>query len=290
MTTAKIKNLVLIALASDEELLETLVLKGGNAISLLERGKKDTVSRASYDLDYSMEGDFDGDIEEYTARIERVLKSTFDENGLTVIDFAFTVRPSTISDTIKDFWGGYNIQFKLVNQADLEKYGSDLSELRKRAIKILPNQSPKVEVEISKYEYVGKKMEVEVEGFIIYIYSPEMIVFEKLRAICQQLPEYATVIPSHSPRPRARDFYDIYLINTLHKIDFDSEESKKTLEAIFNAKKVPLDFLHKIRENSAIHRSDWRNVIDTVSQKEDLKDFDFYLDYVNTLVNQITSP
>jgi hypothetical protein len=30
----------------------------------------------------------------------------------------------------------------------------------------------------------------------IYVYSPEMIVFEKIRAICQQMEEYGLVVPN----------------------------------------------------------------------------------------------
>jgi hypothetical protein len=56
---SKIKRLVIIALASDDELMESLVLKGGNAIDLAYPPAKKGLSRASYDLDYSIEkGDF----------------------------------------------------------------------------------------------------------------------------------------------------------------------------------------------------------------------------------------
>ena len=54
-TIEEIKNLVIIALASDDELMETLVLKGGNAIEILEKRHLITLSRASYDLDFSIE-------------------------------------------------------------------------------------------------------------------------------------------------------------------------------------------------------------------------------------------
>jgi predicted nucleotidyltransferase component of viral defense system len=290
MTVQQIKNLVLIGLATDEELLETLVLKGGNAISLLERGKKQSLSRTSYDLDFSIENDFDGNLDEIKKRIETTIENTFKENELAIFDYSFNLRPSTPQDAVKDFWGGYNIQFKIASKEAYEKHKGNIDALRRNAVRILPNGSPKVEIEISKYEYVGKKMEVEVDGYIIYIYSPEMIVFEKLRAICQQHPQYAQIIPSHSPRPRARDFYDIYLISTLHSVDFDTDEAKRTIQSIFAAKKVPLEFIWLIRENSDIHRADWQSVVDTVSAKEDIKDFDFYLDYTLSKVEHITFP
>ena len=48
---------------------------------------------------------------------------------------------------------------------------------------------------------------MELDDYTIYVYSPTMIAIEKLRAICQQMPEYAL---QRRPSARARDFYDIY--------------------------------------------------------------------------------
>jgi len=53
--TDRIKRLIIAALVSDDELVGTLVLKGGNALSLAHKLE----SRASFDLDFSMEGEFD---------------------------------------------------------------------------------------------------------------------------------------------------------------------------------------------------------------------------------------
>lgn len=276
----EIKKLVIIALASDDDLMESLVLKGGNAIDLLPAPTKSKLTRASYDLDFSIEDDFDGELTEISERIKKTICKTFEENELVVFDYKFTQRPSKIRDEVKDFWGGYNIEFKITTRQFYEQAAGDLDKLRKGAIAVLPNSSPKVEIEISKYEYVGDKIEAEVEGYIIYIYSAEMIAFEKLRAICQQLPGYADIISSHSPRPRARDFYDIHLILTEHNIDPKTPENKELIQNIFLAKRVPLDFINHIQDHLAIHRQDWQNVLDTLSAKEDVKDFDFYVEFV----------
>lgn len=48
----QIKKLALIALFSDDDLMNTLVLKGGNALDLIYR----VDNRASLDLDFSIEG------------------------------------------------------------------------------------------------------------------------------------------------------------------------------------------------------------------------------------------
>jgi hypothetical protein len=60
-------------------------------------------------------------------------------------------------------------------------------------------------------------------------------VIEKLRAICQQMPEY-THRTRHSGR--ARDFYDIYCVVTELGIDLGSEENLELARRIFAAKQV----------------------------------------------------
>ena len=58
-------------------------------------------------------------------------------------------------------------------------------------------------IDLSKYEYVAGKLELNLDDYAIYVYSPSMIAIEKLRAICQQMPEY----PLRGYRTaRARDF------------------------------------------------------------------------------------
>ena len=59
--TNDIKKLVILAIASDDELMEQLVLKGGHAIELVQR-RGNRMSRISNDFDFSMEGSFDDDL------------------------------------------------------------------------------------------------------------------------------------------------------------------------------------------------------------------------------------
>jgi len=285
-----IKRLVIIAMASDDELMEILVLKGGNAIDLLYQGRKEGLSRSSYDLDFSMEGDFDKDIDEISGRIERTLSKTFSEYGVIVFDYKFALKPSVMRDEFKDFWGGYNVSFKITTPEYVKEAVENMDKLRRAAISIMPNGSPKFEIEISKYEYVGGKMETKVDGYQIYIYSPEMIVFEKVRAVCQQLPRYKEVISSHSPRPRARDFYDIYLLMDQYKIDPSAGDNKVLLSNIFSAKKVPVEFIQYIGDHLDIHRQDWQNVLDTLSAKEEVQPFDFYANFLLRQYQPLTFP
>jgi predicted nucleotidyltransferase component of viral defense system len=102
ITIQEIKRLVIIALASDDQLMETLVLKGGNAIELLQQGSG-KLSRASYDLDFSMADDFDDELEEIKGRIEKTITQTFAENGLVVIDFKFASKSSRIGEAQRTF-------------------------------------------------------------------------------------------------------------------------------------------------------------------------------------------
>lgn len=290
ISVEQIKRLAIIALASDDFLMETLVLKGGNAIDLLQSRSEKKLSRASFDLDFSMETDFE-DLSEISTRIEKTIITTFAENDLEVFDYKFSPKPKIISQGLKDFWGGYFIEFKAITRTEFERLEGNLEKIRRGAISIRPNQSSKIEIEISKYEYVRDKIEMKLDGYSFFIYSPQMIVFEKLRAICQQLPDYGKIVPSHKPRPRGRDFYDILIICEMHEIDVTSADSWELISSIFEAKKVPLSFLKEFETNADIHRQDWQNVIDTLpaSERKEVKPFDHYLKFVVDLYKPLTS-
>ncbi len=258
----EIKKLTIIALASDDGLVTSLVLKGGNAIDVNFRDKEKRLFRTSYDIDYSLDnGDFQEDLKTITSRIEATLNQTFAENGYKVFDFKFKPTPRKEREETKDFWGGYSAKFKLVSQADFEKDPDNIEKLRREGIKT--GGSTNFKLDFSKFEYVEKK-ETEYEGYTIYIYPPEMIVFEKVRAICQQMPEYKQVIPSMKPRARARDFYDIYLIMDQVSIDLEKKENIDLIKNIFDSKRVPLELIQKIGNYKHIHSDDWKNVEATV--------------------------
>lgn len=276
---SKIKRIAIIALASDDELVESLVLKGGNAIDLGYRSKESGISRASYDLDYSIEdGDFSEDEDAISKRIEATLVQTFLEYGYVVMDYKFLNKPKKTNADIAGFWGGYKVTFKVIDQKDFDS--TNMAKSVRSAIPVNPNMSPTFELEFSKFEYIGEKKAVDVDGFNVYIYTPSMIVFEKLRAICQQIPEYKEIIASFTPRARARDFYDMHMIMEMHHIVASEPDSIEMIRNIFLAKKVPLEFIKKIRDNKAIHEDNWKAVVDTVSANEHLEDFDFYFNFV----------
>ena len=288
----KIKRLAIIALASDDALSEALVLKGGNAIDLAYSDQPGAVSRTSFDLDFSLaDGDFLEDLQAIRDRIEKTLVQTYAENGYVVLEYTFVAKPKTRPQTA-DFWGGYLVEFKVVEQRVYDQPAANPSAQRRDFIPLRPNHSPKFQIEFSKFEYTGdgSKRPITVDGYTVYVYTAEMIVFEKVRAICQQLPQYAGIIPSHSPRARARDFYDIHLIMETQGVSCRSAESITLLQHIFDAKRVPLAFLQEMHRHKALHRADWENVRATVSQTEEVRDFDFYFDYVVDAFGGITAP
>jgi hypothetical protein len=139
-------------------------------------------------------------------------------------------------------------------------------------------------VQISRFESCEGKVKREIEDHTIYVYTPQMLVIEKLRALCQQMPEY----PHRGhPAPRARDFYDIYEV--LQKLilaeDLKTPESVQLARAIFGAKQVPLALLSRIRETRDFHSPDWPSVDQSILGRR--YPFDVYFDFVVRLVEEL---
>jgi len=278
----KIKRLTVVSMFSDDELEEDLVLKGGNAMDLIHR----LSSRASLDLDFSMKHDFIGGVDEFRARVERGLQRTFRPEGYEVFDVKMQEKPDAISDDMKDFWGGYGVEFKITTRELFEANKDNIIDLRKHAIKI--GQGQKFLIDISRFEYTDCKEEVDLDGYRIYVYTAEMIVCEKLRAICQQLPEYGEIIRrSYKGKARARDFLDIVVLVDARGIDLTIESNLHLIGEMFKAKRVPLAYLAKIKEQRDFHKADFASVLATVKPGQELEDFDYYFDRVLDLVNRL---
>lgn len=278
----KIKRLTVVSMFSDDELEEDLVLKGGNAMDLVHR----LSSRASMDLDFSMKHDFPGGVEDFRVRVERALKKTFKPEGYEIFDVKMQEKPNAISDDMRDFWGGYGVEFKIISSELFNKNKDDIDKLRQNAINI--GQGKKFLIDISRFEYTDGKEEADFDGYRIYVYTAEMIVCEKLRAICQQLPEYDEIIRrSYKGKARARDFLDIAVLIEARQIDITSENNKEILMEMFKVKKVPLEFLNKIKDQRDFHKNDFASVLATVKPGQELKDFDFYFDNVVSLVEKL---
>ncbi|MFI4853789.1 MAG: nucleotidyl transferase AbiEii/AbiGii toxin family protein [Phycisphaerales bacterium JB065] len=273
----KIKRLTIVALVSDDDFFDRLVLKGGNAIE--HTGIRPV--RKSIDIDFSLDGSLDllGSLSELQSRIAIMLNSTFSSEGLHVFDVRLKERPENLKeDVLGEFWGGYEIRFKVIEAEAAKQCG--LEQQRRRAIPLGRSERKEFSIDISKHEYCGEKRIKEIDGFNVYVYSERMIVCEKIRAICQQMPAYRETVQSTSGSPRARDFFDIYYISTTLALDFTTDEFWDTLRQVFAAKHVPEFLLGEINAHREFHRENFESVKDTVLREVDLKNFDFYVDYL----------
>jgi hypothetical protein len=266
----EVRRIAITAVFSDDYFFDKVVLKGGNALAI----GLGLSGRTSLDLDFSIENDFD-DAAEAEQRLKKALERRFATVGLVVFDFSFSARPFTPREG-EPRWGGYVAEFKLMDQARYKQIGEDKQARGRESLVIGPQQQRKFTIELSKFEYTKGKLAREIDNFDIYVYAPEMIAIEKLRAICQQMPGYRL---NRSPSARARDFFDIHLIVQQTGTDLGSAENQDLLRNIFAAKEVPIEFLQLIAEQREFHRPDWDSVRRSIAQ-DGLETFDFYFDFV----------
>ncbi len=151
--------------------------------------------------------------------------------------------------------------------------------MRRQAVPPRPGGRARFEIDISRHEYCVGKQPIEIDQFTVYVYTPPMLVCEKIRAICQQMPRYVKQVRSH-PAPRARDFFDIHSTIVRFPMDLLAADNLELLRKMFHAKRVPLEFLYEVEKERDLHRLDWQAVIDTVDPHVQLRDFEFYFDFV----------
>ncbi|MFW6377590.1 MAG: nucleotidyl transferase AbiEii/AbiGii toxin family protein, partial [bacterium] len=250
--------------------------------------------RSSIDIDISMENSFE-DLGMSLENVEEILRSsfqrTFKENGFKVFDIKLEKRPPVLSKDKEDFWGGYLLTFKVLDYNKWDKFNNDpeksIEDMRRQAIPFTPDDKRKFSVDISRHEYCEDKRLEILDDYFIYVYTPKMIILEKLRAICQQTEEYMDIIESHQRRARAQDFFDIYItMKHQPEINLTTSNSIKVLKEVFKIKRVPLEILKKIEDYREFHRESFRAVEDTVSSS-DIKPYDFYFDYVLSIIDDI---
>lgn len=274
---AKVRKLAIVAIFSDDDLLERLVLKGGNAIDLVHG----LSTRSSQDLDFSMEDEFAiAELDSIRDRLAFRLSETFRPEGYEVFDVKLYERPSVRKPGLPQFWGGYRLEFKIIEIEKLKKLEGDAQRAQRSALVIGPKQRKVLEVDISKFEFCKGKEQRLMDGYTIYVYSPAMIVAEKLRAICQQMPEYEASVPTPSRSPRARDFFDIFTVANAFQVDFAAEGFHDLLRHVFGSKAVPISLLAKIADHREYHRDNFFAVQDTIVSNVPVRDFDFYVDFV----------
>ena len=120
----QIRRALLTAVASDDQLFERLVFKGGNALELIHK----IGERASLDLDFSMEGDT-ADAADLEARLRRAVSDRLDSLRFLVFDWKFGPRPNTPREGFAR-WGGYRAEFKVIERDLARSLRDDLDALR----------------------------------------------------------------------------------------------------------------------------------------------------------------
>jgi hypothetical protein len=177
------------------------------------------------------------------------------------------------------FWGGYLVEFKLISKRRAIEVDHDLETMRREAIRL--GEGSKFTIDISRHEYVDGKVERELDGYRIYVYSPEMIACEKFRAICQQMPEYASIIKRNGlGNQRARDFVDIEALVRRFGVDLASERVQHILTEMFALKRVPLELLGKIEGTRDFHALGFEEVKAAMRPGVKIEPFDYYFGFV----------
>lgn len=281
----EVKKLIIKSLFADDDLMDIFVLKGGNALSIIYKVN----NRASVDIDVSMEKDFSDynfKLEDIENKTQKAFQTIFSSSDYIAFDFKWEKKPNKKNFEAIPSWGGYCLEFKIIEKEKFDKTNIELS--RKMALK-LGKKGTKYTVDVSRYEYVKDKNEVLLDNMDIFVYSPLMIINEKLRAICQQMEEYKMSIKKKS---RPRDFFDIYNVFQISpeiEEQFLSDDNKENIKNVFNSKNVPLILLNKIKDTYEFHSLGFSSLENTVEIHTDLKEFEFYFNFILEKIDSLNS-
>lgn len=268
-----IKKTTITSLFSDDDLFDLLVLKGGNAMDIVHK----ISSRSSVDIDFSAEINFD--CKTVAPKVTIAIRNGFEKIGYLAFDIKMTIRPGKMPDELASFWGGYLVEFKLISLARAKEVLHDVEVMRREAIML--GQGTKFTIDISRHEYIKDKVPHELDEHTIYVYSPAMIVCEKLRAICQQMEEYAVVINRNGlGNQRARDFIDIEVLIRKFNIDLSQPELMELVSEMFKIKKVPLQLLGNIKETKSFHSIGYLEVKAAMKPGIKVESFEYYFEFV----------
>ncbi|UYB50357.1 nucleotidyl transferase AbiEii/AbiGii toxin family protein (plasmid) [Lysinibacillus capsici] len=173
-----------------------------------------------------------------------------------------------------------------------EKHKDNAQKLSTMAVSMEGNKK-KIEIDISLEEYTEPRIAMEIEEYTIYLYSPLMIVYEKIRALCQQLPDYPL---ASKEKTRARDLYDIYsaISVMLKKNDEDlrqeilNPKNLYILQEMFAAKDVSYDLMKKIRDYKEELKRDYEDrVVPQIPNDESVPDFEFLFEYNLEIIEEL---
>lgn len=285
----EIRKLTIIALFSDDDLMFNLVLKGGNALEI----GYGLNSRASIDIDVSMINEFKDVglhvLEDVQDRLKNALNRAFEPEGYKVFDVKIKEVPKKINENMQGFWGAYEASFKIIDPEEYEKHKENYFALNAKSFSTNEGKK-KVVIDFGRFEYCESRISHDLDGYFIQIYTPELIVFEKLRAICQQMPEYLKSIGKDPEfgRPRPRDFYDIHTIlesDKIPELNLGSKENQQHLLKCFEVKKVPNILIAAIKNTYQFHAQEESKLRDSILNKEEYAGFEYYFNYVVEVIN-----
>ena len=280
MNADEIRLTVIKAIFSTPQLEEILTLKGGNAMTL--QGLTD---RQSQDLDFSIQENIRLSIEQDGPLFFQSLQNEFKPLGYQVASFKFEEKPSKRTVRTPPYWGGYQIEFSILKEEvflhlteaqlkNINAYAESIEEGKKR-----------IQIDLSFDEYTEPRIKEKMGDIDIYLYSPLMIIYEKVRASCQQLSHYTLGMN----KKRARDLFDIYTIltNIKHVDLYDevlSPDNLYIIRKMFALKEVPIDLIPKIEEIKEELRQDYESkVIPQVPGNQSIPDFDYLFAFNNEL-------
>lgn len=271
----------LVAIFSKDLFSQSLFLKGGQALRIKEK----LSNRFSADIDFSTpEGVTDSDA--YFELLREALSTRFYSEGYYLFDFKWVRSPKIPKPESPMFWGGWAVEFKLIEN---EKRNLPADKLSKQAVIPTGGISPRITLDISEYEYCEAVEKVTVRTTEVGVYSRALLLVEKLRAICQQHPDYKL----RTRGVRARDFYDIEQL--WQKVIADNtteeflDECVALLPKVFEAKLVDIRLLEAICEQGFIddQEAGWEAVKATVSNKKALAPYEYFVESLKELIRSI---
>ncbi len=240
-------------------------------------------SRFSADTDFSVQKAISAH-EVFFEVLESALKTEFFRNGYFVFDFFFQRKPKIKKEGAPNFWSGWAVGFKLVLSTSAN---DSIEQKRREAIIPVGATTSVISLDISEYEYCGSVETIKVKNTDVRVYSRTLLLLEKMRAICQQHPDY----PLKAVDQRARDYYDIerlwnVVLTERAAADFIADCAKH-IEQVFAAKGVDIGLLAKIFDEDfvSLQKAGWSAVEATTTGK--LEAFDYYNESLKTLAADI---
>lgn len=286
MTPNEIRNIALKGIFSSEYLMDIVTLKGGNAMQILS-----LTNRESQDLDFSIQEGKRLSKEVEGKEFETCITEAFLKHGIKVISFKFEDKPLKRRTTTPPYWGGYKIEFSIMTASKF----SELTPVQLKNINAyaepIDGNKKKVKIDLSFDEYTDSRIKTKVEDFCIYIYSPLMIVYEKIRASCQQLPEYQL----SSEKTRSRDLFDIYTMLASKdgmrlREEVLNSENFHIIYKMFKLKNVDISLMLNLETIKRKLRMDYDvNVRSQVPENEAFPKFDFIFQYIQELYSELYS-